>query len=175
MKTDRESGVLPGTIPPEAAEARLSRHQVLTVRLSQISAQAASSMCSLRGRLAGVPKAALAARRTALDANLSCSSTDMDHRGGLIDLKASLNLLQQAGSFKAARSTPSTFHWAAAPRGAHLIARRTRSATRKWSSQSAAESTTCSEEGETSRTSLGATECRLQVPWPQSQVKGTAT
>ena len=56
MYTDRGSGVRPGVIPFEAAETRLSRHQVLTVRLSQMSAHATPSMCSLRGRLAGEPK-----------------------------------------------------------------------------------------------------------------------
>ena len=44
---------------------------------------------------------------------------DMHHGGDRMALKASLNLLQQAGSLRAARSTPSTFHWV--PRGAHLI------------------------------------------------------
>ena len=43
-------------------------------------------------------------------------------------LKASLNLLQQAGSLREARFTPSTFHWV--PRGAHLMARGACSSTR---------------------------------------------
>ena len=140
MKTQRGSGTRPGEIPLVAADTRLSRHQVLTVRLSQIRPQARSSMYSLRGCLVGAPKAALAALHTALAVDLSCSSTDMHQGGGRIALKASLNLLQQAGSLRDARSTPSTFHWV--PRGAHLMARGTRSSTKKWSSQSPAESTT---------------------------------
>ena len=85
MYTHRGSGARPGAIPLVAAETRLSRHQVFTVRLSHIQyvrAHAAPSMCSLRGRLAGAPKATLAARRTALAANRSCSSADKDHWGG---------------------------------------------------------------------------------------------
>ena len=126
-------------------------------------AQAAQSICSLRGCLAGAPKAALAALHTAPAAYCSWSSTDMAQGGGRMALSALLNLLQHAGSLRAARPTPSTRHWV--PCDAHLMTKGARSATRKWSSQSPAESTTCTEQDSAmSRASLGATMWQLTLP-----------